>query len=274
MDQDVMELVEVVEHDPSGRIKKYLKSKICRSEASSIRAQARLRAEEAKCAEMLKEADAVIQKAHDPLPTHAQLVEKARRPSLPVTGSDVPALPPPVARQVQAPTLPAPQLPQPSPSPAAAIVMHYHVPAPTHRALPAAVPKRQTHQAWVDATAEKARKRKQKMLEPKSSPSPAIAAAQAKAAEEHKAVVAKIGYSIGQQMFEIVAKAVPEDAKRFSVDAAWFQQVARDTALDLVKRGRINGDDSDISMFYVALQLGLDAEMASRKFTRAEDNKA
>jgi hypothetical protein len=255
------ELVEVIAHDPSGRIKKYLKTPVSRNDVVALRAQARVHAEEAECAAAIKEANALIERARDPQPTHAQLVEKAKRPSTPA--------PAPMPAPASAPT---PQ-PLPSPSPAAAVVIHQHVvaPQPTHRALPASVPKRQTHQSWVNEIAEKARLRKQKMKEPKSSPSPAVAAAQSKAAEEHKAIVAKIGYSIGQQMFEIVAKSVPEGVTRFGVDATWFDQVAKDTLLDLVKRGRIDGTESDISTFYLALRLGLDAEIANRKFRRAEE---
>jgi hypothetical protein len=109
------ELVEVIAHDPSGRIKKYLKTPVSRNDVVALRAQARLHAEEAECAAAIKEANALIEKARDPQPTLRQLQEKAHRPS---------ALPPPVAHDVPAATpspnlgaaAPAPQQPGPSPA--------------------------------------------------------------------------------------------------------------------------------------------------------------
>jgi hypothetical protein len=218
MDGDFAELVEVIAHDASGRTKKFIKTKINYNEVLALRAQARLSAEEAKCAAMLKEADAVIQKAHDPQPTHAQLVEKARRPS---------ALPAP-APQRSEPANDAhvrhsapPQLQLPSPSPAVATVVvhqHVHMPAPTHRALPA-VPSRRSHQQWVNETAEKARLRKASPS-PQSSPNPFAgiphrelhAIVRKEVVRQTEAIAARVGKQIGRDVMNNVLNKTPADA--------------------------------------------------------------
>jgi hypothetical protein len=82
MDQDdTIELTEVVAHDPSGRVKKFIRSKISRNEAVSLRAAARAKDEEVTGAELLKDVDRIVERARQPSPTHAQLLEKARMPA-------------------------------------------------------------------------------------------------------------------------------------------------------------------------------------------------
>jgi hypothetical protein len=109
MDQDFAELTEVVEHDASGRIKKFIRTRINRNDVVALRAKARVAIEEAKAAELAKDVDRLIERAHEPPVTHAKLLEKARKPSA------LPA-PAPVSRHAPAP---APtRAPQRSPSPA------------------------------------------------------------------------------------------------------------------------------------------------------------
>jgi hypothetical protein len=118
----------------------------------------------------------------------------------------------------------------------------------------------------VDETAAKARWRKQN--------APAIAAARAKAAEEHVKIVMRTGYSIGRQLFALAAEAAPKDAKRFTICGRWLSNAGTQALVQLAANGRININMSDLSTFMVAVRIGVNDEMADRKMTLIEEAKA
>jgi hypothetical protein len=105
MDANTAELTTVIEHDASGRIKKFIKHYVPLECVPGLKAVAQLRAEEDKAGELAKSVDHFLEKLHEPRENkeHQALIEKARKPS---------ALPAPAP--ISAPA------PQPSPSPAVA----------------------------------------------------------------------------------------------------------------------------------------------------------
>jgi hypothetical protein len=100
MDGDFAELTEVIDHFADGRTRKFIKTRINRNDVVALRAQAHAKNERAACEELLKDTQRLIERARNPQPTHAQLSEKARKPS---------------ANQDHGPNLPAPA-PGPQPS--------------------------------------------------------------------------------------------------------------------------------------------------------------
>jgi hypothetical protein len=83
MDPNTAELTTVIEHDASGRIKKFIKHYVPLDCVPGLKAVAQLRDEENKAGELAKSADRLIEKLHEPREnaTHAALLEKARQPS-------------------------------------------------------------------------------------------------------------------------------------------------------------------------------------------------
>jgi hypothetical protein len=91
MDPHTAELVTVVSHSEDGRILQYIKNLIPVTEADQMKAAARLRAEEKKAAALVRDTEALVEKAHAPAPT------SDRKPTAPA------ARPAPVPQQRAAP---------------------------------------------------------------------------------------------------------------------------------------------------------------------------
>jgi hypothetical protein len=154
MDPHTAELTTVIEHDASGRIRKFVKYNVPLDCVPGLKAVARLREEENEADKLIKSSEELRASLHDKDRQKAvieALKEKAKLPSAPAPAP----MPAP-----QLPPTPAP-LPQPSPSPTTHVIHHHLVtPQPTHRALKADTPKRETHQHWVNEQAERYRQHK------------------------------------------------------------------------------------------------------------------
>jgi hypothetical protein len=102
MDGDFAELTEVIDHFADGRTRKFIKTRINRSDVVALRAQAHAKNERAACEELLKDTRRLIERANAPKPEPRTLAP-------PEVGLM------PIPRPAPAP---APQPKQPSPSPA------------------------------------------------------------------------------------------------------------------------------------------------------------